>query len=151
LKSGDIVFLSRYYFDRSTLQTAANLNLWLEEVERLNAFLIQKQASLFIFGPPPIFTFNNIESCSSAFGNCEITRSDMARKLEQSYEMLNQLQNDNKNTFIVDSFSILCPIYQKNCSPYLFNRFTYRDRDHLNSYGSIALKDQVSKILNKSQ
>lgn len=102
LHSGDIILISRLFINRKDLKPRI-LPGWDEEVVRLAELLDKKGVNLVIFGPPPIFTFDNIKKCKLyGFGNtsCDIQRDSLVDSISSVYSSLKNIEKKASNVFV---------------------------------------------------
>lgn len=57
------------------------------------------------------------------------------------------VQENHKNLYVFDAFSEICPEELTSCSPVRNGIPLYRDKDHLNVYGSEILYKNFSGFL----
>ncbi len=153
IRKGDIVLVSRLFTDRNGGKSL-NDPLWYEELPPLAEQLSQLGAYLVIAGPPPIFQYEDIRTCKinaiSHASLCEIDRWKIAPEIDAVYNRLQQQAVKTDNLFIFNQFELLCPHSKSKCSPYKGDTFLFRDKDHLNSYGSALLAESLVDFLNEN-
>ncbi|MCX7114367.1 MAG: acyltransferase family protein [Gammaproteobacteria bacterium] len=144
LHSGDIVLLSRLFLDRSDKRKVKDLSTWIDDVVQLAQILSSKGVRVVIVGPPPMFTFEHINTCiTSWWGNdaCDIDRASISPAIQEVYDLLEKGATLQSNIYIFNQFDILCPENSVKCSPFKNGKFLFRDKDHLNSLGSAGLTE----------
>jgi peptidoglycan/LPS O-acetylase OafA/YrhL len=148
LRPGDIVVLSRLFMERGKdHKPMGDLPVWSKEVLALSDYLFSRGVNLVIVGPPPIFQIESIELCRSTLWNdlrlrpeCSNKRSQLLRQTNQVYSLLESTASSTNNIYIFNQFNLLCPPSgEDKCSVVKNGILAYRDKDHLNSYGSASL------------
>ena len=145
LSPGDIVLISRLYLTRTepTSVLPGVLETWLPS---LTPFLVQMAArsvEVVVSGPPPAYSFPDIRACSrEGTQSCAVPRAEIAQPVSEVETALEALAEAHDNLRILRIFETLCPVSQEACHPSHDGVFTMRDRDHLNAYGAILLKER---------
>lgn len=152
-KAGDVIAVSRLYFDRVIPATLkSDIGPWVDQVGLLADTLEAEGLSLLVFGPTPIFEFEDIRECNlDNLNSCSVPRAALEAKVDQVLGRLNRLVREHDNVFVFDSFSILCPDADSSCYPSDNGIFRYRDKDHLNSFGAKSLVIPFVKFLRDSE
>lgn len=148
-QQGDIILVSRLLIDRLTY-APINDRHWYSKLGDLALNLEDKGLKLIVMGPPPIFDFNDIYNCQFfvlGFKPCEISREKLLPSIYSVMQSLESALAGRKNSYIFNTFDILCPQTSLNCSPIFEKNFLYRDKDHLNTYGSRFLSTSFLKFL----
>ncbi len=130
--------------------------IWQNKVFDLARNLEAKNAKLIISTPTPEWNNSKEQFCGNiqwfnklSSNNCVKERVFYDREYEAIIDFLEKLQKQNKNVYILDAFSALCPNglceYTKN------GKGLYRDNDHLSNYASRniigpILFDLINKI-----
>jgi peptidoglycan/LPS O-acetylase OafA/YrhL len=144
-KKGDIVAVSRLFFDRSTGLEMADLADWYTDLTNLAHYLTPRDIRLVVIGPPPMFKFEFIGSCVLSSTNnhsaCDAAREKMSPRIENVERALENATKSASNAFVFKPFSLLCPATSEQCSPMKNGDLLYRDKDHLNSLGSASISD----------
>ena len=137
-KPGDIVVLSRLHFTRTDpMKVRETFGRWVEEVDILAEDLAEGGIGLFLVGPPPIFSFEDIRACAPSDKlSCSLERSRLEDLVDVVHRDLLRIASRHKNTEFIDLFSELCPESSNVCSPSKEGHFLFRDRDHLNVAGA---------------
>lgn len=163
-RPGDIVVVSRLFVEREKgNRPIGDLSEWSNEVFKLSDYLSSRGVNLVIVGPPPIFQTESIELCRSTLWNylrlrpdCSIRRSKILSQINQVYDLLDSISSSRNNIYIFNQFNLLCPpTSEDRCSVVKDGVLAYRDKDHLNSYGSASLSTSFIdflrhfKLLNK--
>jgi peptidoglycan/LPS O-acetylase OafA/YrhL len=146
----DLIILSRLFIDRETGRPLPNISDWAEDVVKLANGIVSKEIKIIIVGPPPNFQFDNINSCKETDlrrNFCDIDREAISKNLTKVYSLLNEITHRSKNIYIFNQFDVLCPETMRNCAPIKNEKLLYRDKDHLNSYGSASLTEDFTKFL----
>ncbi len=141
-KRGDIILIARIFIDRTTLRPLSDLSTWSQNVTQLARQLEEKGLKLVVFGPPPIFQYEHIDSCYFTilgFSPCVVERFSISSSVNQVLDLLHATLREQGNTYVFNSFKQLCPESNSICSPIVGNKFSFRDKDHLNTYGSTIL------------
>lgn len=148
-QQGDIVVVSRLLIDRLT-HVPLKDSQWYSKLGDLALELEKKGLKLIVIGPPPIFDFNDIYNCQFSvlgFGPCNISRKKLLPSIDNIMQNLESALAGRKNAYIFNTFDVLCPQTSLNCSPIFEKNFLYRDKDHLNTYGSRFLSTSFLKFL----
>ena len=148
ISAQDIIFISRYYLDRKTLHLNSDVNLWFKTVDSFIRENNLDRNMIIIFGPPPNFFFDDINICNVSLRNCDVPRVSYEKDMTSFYEAA-KILSGRKNVYLINSFNVFCPKIKEYCSPIENNIYLFRDRDHLNTYGSSLLFNDVKKILLK--
>jgi peptidoglycan/LPS O-acetylase OafA/YrhL len=152
---GDIVLISRLFVDRASgNQPIGDLLDWNKEVAALAKNLSESGISVVVAGPPPIFAFAELAACLSSLWSdisCDVDRASIATGIEAVYRSLGQLADQNSNVHIFDQFDLLCPKSTQRCSPIKDGESLFRDKDHLNSYGSASIADSFIDFLRSNK
>jgi peptidoglycan/LPS O-acetylase OafA/YrhL len=148
---GDLVLIPRLYFNRGESERGlrGNINLWLSKIPRLAESLLEKNVKLILIGPTPIFrSMEDIRQCTlGGRSRCSVSRSDLKDENNLVLPQLRQLAEKYDNVFLYEPFSALCPSNQARCYADDGRLFLYRDKDHLNSFGSTKLTLPFIKFL----
>ena len=150
LHIGDIVLLSRLFLDRRNGKKVSDLSFWLEDVIRFARSLSLKGVSVVIVGPPPMFKFENINTCMSMWSGssyCDVYRTSILADIKEVYDIIEESTKQQGNIYTFNQFEILCPESNVKCSPSRKGVFLFRDKDHLNSLGSASLSDHFMQFL----
>ena len=145
MKPGDIVVISRLYFQRTDSKVPdliVGLDAWYPEVQKLATFLDKQNVSIVALSPPPIFKYTSYRTCFWKifdFDPCEIGRDEQFSVVKKVRDKLESISFDGKKLAVFDPFVVVCPESKKTCSPVLDGQLIFRDRDHLNSLGSKIL------------
>lgn len=155
LRPGDIVVVSRLFIERGKDNKAIqDLPEWSEEVLVLSDYLSSRGVALVIIGPPPIFRVESIALCQSSLWkdlrpNCSIERSQISDSINQVYGSLASTSSSRDNIYVFNQFDFLCPPGKDKCSVFKDGVLAYRDKDHLNTYGSGSLSDPFIDFLRR--
>ena len=104
-----------------------------------------------MIGPTPMFSFEDILACNvDDLKSCSVSRATLETKIARILEKLHRVTLKHENVFIFDTFSNICPKIDGNCYPKRNGTFIYRDRDHLNSFGSKLLAPSFVDFLRAS-
>lgn len=149
LEPGDIVLISRLYLGRKLGGVPQrNIPEWLTHVSSLAKALAERDVSLVVTGPPPMFFFEDIRECGlDERVSCSVERSKIAPSVDSVMERLVAVKNQNSNVIVFNMFDFLCPAEEERCYPDDGTRFLYRDADHFNSFGSQLLAEPFAKLL----
>ena len=152
-KPGDVIALSRLYFNRVVPPALmSDIGPWVDQVGLLADALEAEGLSLLVFGPTPIFDFEDIRECNvDNLDSCSVSRAALEAKVDEVMGSLYRLVREHDNVFVFDSFSILCPDADSSCYPSNNGLFKYRDKDHLNSFGAKSLTIPFVKFLRDSE
>jgi hypothetical protein len=154
LLPGDIVLVSRLFVSREKeISPLRDLSDWTAELLKLSDLLSLAGAKLVVVGPPPIFHFDVINQCTfllSGASACDVYRASISQAIEYVLENMRRIAKQRDNIYIFDQFEILCPKSELWCSPMKGAIPLFRDKDHLNSYGSASLADDFIKFLHHS-
>lgn len=152
-KPGDIIALSRLYFQRSVPGAlVSDLDAWVDQLELLASTLEVKGMSVLVFGPTPIFDFEDIRECDPENrDSCSVSRAALEPMVAEVMKRLDRLDREYRNVFVFDSFAILCPNADTSCYSSSNGVFKYRDRGHLNSFGAKSLTAPFVKFLRDSE
>ncbi|MDR3449050.1 MAG: acyltransferase family protein [Alphaproteobacteria bacterium] len=152
---GDILLISRLFFEKDPpYLPVGGLNEWAAQVESLSDLVSPHGLNIVIVAPTPIFHFDSITQCGDTWFHtspCDIERSVFAGNVNAVTGMLDTISNRKKNVFVFDVFDILCDSNQQKCSPVKAGVPLFRDKDHLNPYGSAFLSDEFVKFLRKNK
>ncbi len=130
--------------------------IWQKKVFDLARNLEVKNAKIIISTPTPEWNNFNVHYCSkrqwfngASKKNCKEEKIFFEKEYKSIIDFLERLQQQNKNVYILDVFSALCP---NGLCEYTHNEKTlYRDNDHLSNYASRniigpILVDLIKKI-----
>jgi peptidoglycan/LPS O-acetylase OafA/YrhL len=153
-KPGDIILVSRIYLDRISHEPLGGLEEWSQRLGQLAHRLESRGLKLVVFGPPPIFSYEDVRACYfSTFGisPCMEDRGALLKQVGKARKMLEDGLAGTRNAFIFDTFELFCPASELMCSPIANNKFMYRDKDHFNTYGAATLSLPFIKFLESSK
>ena len=154
MHSGDILLIARGFISKATEEIAVDVPAWLNKISPLASEMSLKGVNVVIFGPPPLFKFENIGICKSQFfgySTCDVDRDSISVEIDVVEQNLKKVADQNSNIYIFNLFDILCPETNAQCSPLKKDTFLFRDRDHLNTFGSASLDDSFIGFLNKNK
>ncbi|MDQ7973517.1 MAG: acyltransferase family protein [Rhodocyclaceae bacterium] len=141
-RPGDIVVLSRIFFDRSQHRPEADVRAWADRVAEFADELKGRGINLVVVGPPPIFHYEDVDACNfTVFGlsPCVEERNLLAAQVDRVKSEINSALHGRSNAALFDSFHLLCAPGEKRCTPIRQGRFLYRDKDHLNATGAASM------------
>jgi peptidoglycan/LPS O-acetylase OafA/YrhL len=149
MKPGDIVLLGRLYFSRGSGTSVLNdVAPWTEAVAKLATNLGHHGVFLVIVGPLPIFQFEDIRACDPGMADsCSFARNTLEPVIVEVRALLDSVARLHKNVTLYYPFDFLCPSDKLFCSPLRDNIFIFRDRDHLNAYGSAMLAEDFLTVV----
>ncbi|MCP1203922.1 acyltransferase family protein [Acetobacter oryzoeni] len=151
MKSGDFVVLGRIFLTRDgEIKPLPDIENWLQQVGKIASHLEAKNVSIIIMSPIPMFRFDSLYNCAPSQSNnttCDIKRKDEAKPLNDIMHAMIDVQENHKNLYVFDAFSEICPEELTSCSPVRNGIPLYRDKDHLNVYGSEILYKNFSGFL----
>ncbi len=139
-KPADIVISGRMFLDRDKRVLLPNVQQWLDEVPALAEQLRARGLPLVILGPLPLFRFENADMCRRGIavaGSCDISRAELEPLIRSVHERLAEIERRHPNVHVFDQYDLFCPPGQARCSAIQDYTLLYRDRDHLNSGGSM--------------
>ena len=176
IRSGDILITSLrlpYYFGSNGFVTKEEdfiyknnsgakvsrkdfFKIWQNKVFNLASNLEVKNAKLIISTPTPEWNNPKDHYCGNikwfnklSRKNCKKDKVFFDREYKEIIDFLERLEKQNKNVFILDAFSALCP---NELCKYTHNyKHLYRDGDHISNYTSRniigpILLDLINKI-----
>mgnify|MGYP005630231161 CR=1 FL=1 len=151
-RPGDVIAVSRLYLQHAEpIAAAPDIDRWIEEVSVLSGILRKRELAIVVFGPTPMFSFEDIRACNVDDPNsCSVSRAALEAEIAQIMEKLHRLTREHENVFVFDTFSNVCPDFDDKCYPNRNGTFIYRDRDHLNSFGSKLLAPSFVDFLRVS-
>ena len=159
IRSGDVVVITLrlpYYFGRDGFSNFERdfvyndtngdvitrkefFELWKAAVVQLASTLQEKGVELIVSSPSPEWKIKALSRCKSVewfqapnAKSCKVTKTSMEKEYKSILEFLEMLEKNNKNVYIFDTLSALCP--NRNCYYLLEGKELYRDRDHLSNY-----------------
>lgn len=150
-KPGDIILVSRLFLDRTTRLPLPDLPEWGGELDILAKEIGKKGLKLVLIGPPPIFRYEDVNSCYFSifgFNSCTVERTSISSNVDRVIQTLLKKATGG-HVYIFNSFVHLCPESNRDCSPVAGERFLFRDKDHLNAYGSASLVNPFISFLVK--
>jgi hypothetical protein len=149
---GDVIAVSRLYLQHAEpIAAAPDIDRWIEEVSLLSGTLRKRELALVVFGPAPMFSFEDIRACNVDDPNsCSVSRAALEAEIAQIMDKLHRLTREHENVFVFDTFSNVCPNFDDKCYSNRNGTFIYRDRDHLNSFGSKLLAPSFVDFLRVS-
>jgi peptidoglycan/LPS O-acetylase OafA/YrhL len=153
-RPGDIVLVSRLFLERSNQRPRADVEGWSAKLAPLAWRLRNHGLKLVVFGPPPMFAYEDVESCHFSilgFSPCAKERFAIASSVHEVLGTLERSLRGYDNAFVFDSFDPLCPGSTLTCSPIREDTFLFRDKDHLNSYGAASLADPFIEFLSRNR
>ncbi|MCD2450821.1 acyltransferase [Methylicorpusculum oleiharenae] len=151
MHSGDILLVARGFISTATGKVAADVSPWIDKIPVLANEMSLKGVNVVIFGPPPLFKFEDIGICKSqllGYSSCDVDRDSISAEIEDVQQILKRVAENKSNIYIFNLFDLLCPKSNTRCSPHKNDTFIFRDRDHLNSFGSASLADSFIDFLN---
>ncbi|AMR66885.1 hypothetical protein A0T30_11120 [Aquipseudomonas alcaligenes] len=154
LRENDIVVVSRLFVNRNNFQPVDDLSAWADDVRKLAEVLSRRNVSLVVMGPPPIFEFKDVNICFSLLwgeSSCKIARSRLETSMGAVYAALQQRAVVQRNLHVFNSFDVLCPVVERNCSPFFNGGLLFRDKDHLNTAGAVFLTEPFVRFLRNKQ
>jgi peptidoglycan/LPS O-acetylase OafA/YrhL len=151
-KPGDVIAVSRLYFQRAKpIAFKPDIDRWIAEVSLLGGILKKRKLALVVIGPTPMFSFEDIRACNvDDLNSCSVSRATLETKIAQILEKLHRVALRHENVFVFDTFSSVCPKIDDSCYSKRNGTFIYRDRDHLNSFGSKLLAPSFVDFLRAS-
>ncbi len=153
IKPGDVLLLGRLFLTRDDpIAPWPGLDTWIKEVQVLANRMRPFGVQVVVVGPPPMFQFPAIYTCSLQSGggtSCDVARAGLAMVIDPIEKALKDAAADHPNLHIFSSFSVLCPPSAMTCSPVKGQIPQYRDRDHLNSVGAGSLAPDFLHWLNQ--
>lgn len=155
LRPGDIVVVSRLFLEREKgNKPRPDLTEWSQEILGLSNYLSSRGINLVIIGPPPIFQIESIDWCRSSLWKslrpyCSIPRSQISGSINQVYSLLASTSSLRHNIYVFNQFDLLCPSSKDKCTVFKDGILAYRDKDHLNTYGSGSLADPFIDFLHR--
>lgn len=147
---GDVLLVSRLYFDRGSTHPVGDLPTWATDLRTLARELAAHQMQLVVVGPPPMFDFEHTVVCQrTVFSNtaCAQDRDILSQGVDRVHRALEQALSAESNAHVFRSFDALCPATQSACTPVHSGTLIYRDRDHLNTAGSALLATPLESFL----
>ena len=153
-RPGDILLVSRLFLERSSQRPRPDVKEWAAKLAPLAWRLQNHGLKLVVFGPPPMFAYEDVESCHFqllGFGPCVKERFAIAAPVREVLGILDEALRRHDNGFVFDAFDPLCPGSALTCSPIREGTFLFRDKDHLNSYGAASLADPFIEFLSRNQ
>lgn len=151
MKSGDFVVLGRIFLTRDgEIKPLPDIENWLQQVGKITSYLETKNVSIIIMSPIPIFRFDSLYNCAPSQANnttCDIKRKNEEKPVNDIMHRIINIQENHKNLYVFDAFSEICPEELAYCSPVKHGVPLYRDKDHLNIYGSEILYKNFSSFL----
>ena len=157
IKPGDIVVISRLYFQRTDSKVpdlVVGLDAWYAELQKLATFLDKLNVSIVALSPPPIFRYTSTRTCFWKvydFDPCEIGRDEQFSVAKKVRDSLESISFNGKKLMVFDPFPMVCPEFKKTCSPVIDGHLIFRDRDHLNSVGSKILSSPFLDFLSNNK
>ena len=133
-----------------------NIEIWQNKVFDLASNLEVKNAKIIISTPTPEWNNPEDQYCGDiqwfnklSRNNCERERVFFDREYKAIIDFLERLEKQNRNVYLLDSFSALCP--NGICEYTQNDKHLYRDSDHLSNYASRniigpILFDLINKI-----
>lgn len=152
LQPGDIVLISRLYMQRkNTSRPQPDISRWIEQVSTLAKELAEREVTLILPGPPPVFNYEDIRECDLAERDaCAIERAAIAPAINAVMEQLSLLEMENPNIHVFDLFAAVCPPDDLLCYPDDGTSYLFRDMDHFNSLGSKRIAKPFVTFLRNS-
>ena len=96
----------------------SDLDAWVDQLELLASTLEFKGLSVLVFGPTPIFDFEDIRECDPENrDSCSVSRAALEPMVAEVMKRLDRLDREYRNVFVFDSFAILCPNADTSCCP----------------------------------
>jgi peptidoglycan/LPS O-acetylase OafA/YrhL len=153
-RPGDLIVVSRIFIEKSRHVPYTDIAEWAAKAGLLAEELQRKDLKLVVLGPPPIFRYEDVQSCYfSLFGlnPCVEERGPLSAMVKEIDNEVTNGLNGHANAFFFDSFEHLCPPTQRFCRPIRDARFMFRDKDHLNPIGAASLTVPFLEFLEKNK
>jgi peptidoglycan/LPS O-acetylase OafA/YrhL len=151
---GDIILVSRLFIDKFKFKPFPEIAQWAEKANLLADQLNKRNLKLVVFGPPPIFHYQDVDSCNFLFfglNPCAEDRASLSKKIDHVIATLNKGLQGRDNAFVFNPFNHMCPETLKYCFPTKDGKFLFRDKDHLNTWGAESLTVPFLEFLEDHQ
>ncbi|RYE43239.1 MAG: hypothetical protein EOP24_29280 [Hyphomicrobiales bacterium] len=152
-RPGDLIAVSRIFIEKSRHIPYTDIPQWAAKAGLLAGELQRKSLKLVVFGPPPIFRYEDVQSCYFSIlglSPCVEDRAPLAKMVKYVGAEVNAGLQGHDNAFFFDSFGHLCPPSERFCRPIKDGRFMFRDKDHLNPVGAASLTVPFLEFLEKN-
>jgi peptidoglycan/LPS O-acetylase OafA/YrhL len=152
-RKGDILLVARSFILTDSKSVNSDVPDWMSDLAKLAKTLSAKGINIVVTGPPPFFEFVDISTCTSSVftqNPCDVERASISESIETINRYLAEVARQKNNVYVFDEFDLICSKSNIRCSPIRDGVMLYRDRDHLNTFGSASLtKDFISFLLDK--
>lgn len=155
MKANDVLLLSRIYVNRNTEQVAVDFDDWWNQVRMLAHRVNKRGVRVVVMMPTPLFSLDSKSCNSSLFSRlspaCSQSRLSYNRIFGIVIQRLRELPLGQQNLAVFDPIPTLCDVEALlNCSIHSEGKLLFRDRDHLNVFGSAKLADSFAHQFFKS-
>ncbi|MBT8517354.1 acyltransferase [Polynucleobacter paneuropaeus] len=142
-----VVVLNSYWGDRISDK---NNSYYVEDLSKTVKALLSSGKQIYITNDLPNFYFDPY-GCKFKVGSnpvlCALNESSLSAERDRTNEILNEVLTINPQLKLIDTYSQFC--WDKLCFMAKDGKLLFRDKNHLNIYGSRFIGEFLAKNINK--